>query len=111
MRTEAGRPGGAQKSGVTTSPVAMDLTALSGAAVDIWSDDQDLWACFAASASNTTLITSGDSPASMTSLKARRIAKGYPIRRVVLDKFPFLIVGTATGTALVHVKVVSETRG
>lgn len=101
-------PGGAQKNAVPTSGAAIDCTALIGREVKIWSDDQDLWFSFAASDASTTLVTSGDSAASTSSLKADRAAKSLGVIRYVSGKFPFLIVAAAASTALVHVKAVSE---
>lgn len=82
----------------------MDLAALAGCEVLIWSDDQDLWFCFTSAASGT-LVTSGDSAASRTSLKADRVATGTKVRRLVELPNTYLAVKTVTGSATVHVKV------
>lgn len=97
--------GGAQATGVTTSETYLDLTALAGYEVMLWSDDQDLWFSWAASAAGT-LVISGNSAASKTSLKADRIGSGSKAQRVVSIATPFLVVKTVTSTALVHVKPV-----
>lgn len=102
-----GVPGGAQKATVTTA-VAIDLTALARREVKIWSDDADLWFSFAANDSSTSLVTSGDSAASATSLKADRCAQSLGVIRYVSPKFPYLIVSSAGASATVHVKATSE---
>jgi hypothetical protein len=102
-----GVPGGAQQATVTTA-VAIDLTALARREVKIWSSDADLWFCFAASDASTTLITSGTSAASATSLKADRAAQNLGVIRYVSPKFPWLIVSSAGASATVHVKATSE---
>lgn len=108
--TTYGVPGGAQKTGVTTSTVAVDLTALAGIEVDIWSDDQDLLIGWSADGTGT-LVYTGDLAASKTALKARRVAKGYPARRKVWLRYPYLLVAAVTGTALVHVAAASIDSG
>lgn len=102
-----GMPGGAQKSGVGTSPVALNLTPLAKQVVDIWSDDQDLLYCFASTGDSTSLTYAGDLDASDVVLKATRIAAGYKARVEVWARYPYLIVGTVAGTTVVHIKSVS----
>ena len=110
MPVISGLPGGAQENSLTTTEVAVDLSALANMEVLIWSDDQDIWFCFTpASETSTTLITSGDSAASKTSLKADRAAKSVGKLRVVNPKYPRLVVKTATGTGTLHVKCTKET--
>jgi hypothetical protein len=106
-----GMPGGAQKAGVTTSPVSLDLAALSRQVVDIWSDDQDLWFCLAEAGTSPALTIAGDLAASDTALKADRIGRGYRARRVISARYPLLCVATVTGTGTVHVKSVSDEDG
>lgn len=101
-----GAPGGAQDDSLTTSELTLDLTALAKYPVLIWSDDQDIWFSFSASASGNTLVTSGDSAASLTSLKADRAAKSIGKVRVVSPKYPYLVVKSVTSTGTIHVKVV-----
>jgi len=101
----AGMPGGAQEDSLSTSEAYVDLTALAGYEVQIFCDDQDIWVCFNSAASGS-LVTSGDSAASLTSLKADRIAVGTKMPRLVLNKYPFLVVKTVTGTGTLHVKPV-----
>ena len=108
---DKGLPGGAQKASVGTTGVAIDLTLFAKRTVAIHSDDDDLWFCFAASASDTTVIISGDLPASLTALKGKRTAKGYAVKRVVAGAYPFLIVRHNTLSGTVHVDVVSEANG
>lgn len=102
-----GVPGGAQKASVGTTPVAVDLTALAGRRVKIWSNEDDLQFSFAASSASTTLVTAGDQAASTTALVADRVALGTGGIRLVSKKYPFLIVRHATLTGTVRVKPIS----
>ncbi len=102
-----GCPGGAQAA-VTATAVAVDLTALVRHEVMIWSDDQDLWFCFAVDNSSTTLVTSGASAASLTSLVADRVAVGTGVRRFVNPRYPVMIVKTVSGSGTLKVKVISD---
>jgi len=111
MAVDKGLPGGAQKASVGTSAVAMDLTVLAGRTVSIWSDDQDLYFSFAETDASPSLVTSGDLAASTTAPKAKRVAKGYAVKRVVSLRYPFLIAAHVTGTGTVHVGVVSDVDG
>lgn len=101
--------GGAQAA-LTTSEASVDLTALAGRTVQLWCDDQDFW--FVADADGSgTLVTSGASAASLTSLKAERVAKGVKVSRLIGNALPFLIAKTVASTGTLHVKVVSDVGG
>lgn len=100
-------PGGAQRTGVTTTPVTIDLSELADYEVDIWSDEQDIWVGFGPDTSDTDLVIAGDLAASRSRIKGRRAARGYPLRRKVWNRFPVLVVRTQSGTATVHVQVVA----
>lgn len=99
--------GGAQAA-LTTVAVAVDLTALQGRLVAIWCDEQAIWFSGAPDGSSTTLVTSGASAASLTSLVADRLGAGVKGFRLVRADQPFLIVSTVTSTGTLKVKVVSE---
>lgn len=102
-------PGGAQEDSLTTTEVAVDLTAFARREVKIWCDDQDVLFCFKASSeASTTLVTSGDSAASLSALVADKAARGVPVFRVVSPKYPILVVKTAASTGTLLVKPVSE---
>jgi hypothetical protein len=105
-----GLPGGAQKAGVTITTTAINLTELAGYDVDIWSDDQDILVGWSADGLES-LTYSGDLAASKTAAKARRVARGCPYLRRVWIRYPYLLVATVAGTALVHVAVVSDKLG
>jgi hypothetical protein len=101
--------GGAQAA-ITTSPVAVDLRALAGRSVLVWSDDADLWFTFG-DGSSTTLVTAGAEAASLTNLKADRVARGYKAARLISNGSAYLIVRAVSGSGTVHVKVASELNG
>lgn len=107
MALVVGTRGGAQKASVGTTEVAVDLSALVGREVLVWSDDDDLWFAFAPDNTNTTLVISGDSSASLTSMKAQRAGKGVAVKRVVTALAPWIVARHATLTGTVHVAVVS----
>lgn len=107
MALVVGTRGGAQAAAVGTTEVAVDLSALVGREVLIWSDDDDLWFAFAPDDSDTALVTSGDLSASLTALKAQRTGQGVAVKRVVTALDPVLIAKHVTGTGTVHVAVVS----
>jgi hypothetical protein len=86
----------------------MDLTALVGRRVAIWSNDQNLLFSFSASAATQT-FASGDQAASVSTLIADFAPKGIAILRRISRKAPYLVVGTDASTATVHVKPVSDT--
>lgn len=106
-----GIPGGAQQSGVGTTPVAIDLRALGGRLVKIWCDEQDLFFCFAENASDAAnLVVSGTQAASTTALVADRVEQGTAILRQITRKHPWLIVRISTtlqGPGTVRIKPVS----
>lgn len=111
MPTIVGLPGGAQEDSLSTTEVAVDLTALVRMEVKIWCDDADIWFSFAATATPATLTTSGDLAASTSALKADRSGQSVGVFRVVSPKYPFLIVKTASGTGTLHVKPIKEADG
>ena len=76
----------------------------------VWSDDADLWFCFG-DGTSTTLLVSGAEAASLTSLKADRVAKGVKAPRIVTNGAGYLIVRAVSGSGTVHVKVASELNG
>jgi hypothetical protein len=84
----------------------VDLRAFVGAAVAIWSEDADLWFCFAATDADTTLITSGDRAASDAALVASAARKGLPEVRIVEPSYPWLIAAHMAGSGTVRVKPV-----
>lgn len=105
-----GLPGGAIQTGVGTTAVVVDLRALASRPVKIWSDEGDLWFCFAKLATDTTLVTSGTTAASLTALIADRALAGTGVIRQISKQFPFLIVRavlSTTGAVTVRVKPVS----
>lgn len=92
--------GGAIQTGVTTTPVAIDLRALGGRPVKIWSDEADFYFCAAKLASQAaSLVTSGNQAASTTALVADRAAAGCAVVRQVSKMSPFLIVRAVTSTS------------
>lgn len=103
-----GLPGGAQQTGVTATPVTIDLSTLTGRKVLITSKDQNLLFCFSSSAASGQIFAVGDTPASTSALIAGDAPVGIGKVRRVSSKAPYLVVGTDTGTATVKVSVVSE---
>lgn len=104
-----GSPGGAQAT-LTTSAVAVDLSTFKGRSVLLWAD-ADIWFSFASVDTDLTLVTSGASAASTTSLKADRLQSGVKIPRMVTNPYPYLIVKTVTGTGTLHVKMLDGVDG
>lgn len=94
-----GIAGGAIQTGVTTTPVAIDLRALGGRPCKIWCDEGDIWFCFAKLASDAaSLVVSGDQAASTTALVADRTAAGLAVVRQVSKMSPFLVVRSVFST-------------
>lgn len=106
-----GIAGGAILTGVTTTPVALDLRALGGRPCKIWCDEGDIWFCFAKLASDAaSLVVSGDQAASTTALVADRTAPGRAVVRQVSKMSPFLVVrmvAAFNGPGTIRVKPLS----
>ncbi len=102
MTVKATTGGGALA--VTTTEATLDLQALMGCYVAIWSTDQNILYC-GSDAATGTLVT-GAAAASLTSLKADQNGKGVKSFRFVAHRY--LIAKTDTGSGVLHVKVVDK---
>ncbi len=95
---------GGAAAAVTASPVAIDLNALLGCQVEIWSTDADIWFC-GSDSSGATLVT-GTTAASLTSNKADRVGSGVKAFRWL--KHRYMIASTTTGPGTLQMKVVDK---
>jgi hypothetical protein len=93
---------------LTTTPIAIDLSALVNYDVTISCDTQDVLFSGAPDGSSTTLVSTA-AAASPTALIADRIAAGSKSapRRIRNDQ-TFLIAAVAASTGTLRVKVVSD---
>lgn len=107
--TITGLPGGANVATTGTDAVAIDLSEFVGQRVKIWSDDADLYFCFAPDGSSTTLVTAAQA-ASANALVADRAGKGVGVPRRVTRANPFLVAGhvTSPGAGMVRVKPIAQ---
>lgn len=103
-------PGGCVQTGVTTTPVAIDLRALGSRPVKIWCEEGDFYFCAARLASDAASLVTGSQAASLTALVADRAAAGVGVVRQVSKQFPFLIVRmvlSTQGAGTIRVKPLS----
>ncbi len=97
---------------LTTTESVMDVRALAGCKVAIWSDDQDVWFCGTSAAAGGTLVTAGtDSAASVTALIADRVGKGSKVFRTISAAEGYIVAKTVTGSGALKIKVVQRPGG
>ncbi len=99
-------PGGARFA-LTTSAIAVDLSAFAGYTVLLYCDEQDINLCFAPTNTSTTLVTSAQA-ASLTALVSKPVAKGTKFERRLGRDAKYAIVATQTSTGNLVVELVGR---